>query len=244
MSRKGIGGHQSAAMRTDTWITPPEVINSLGPFDLDPCAAVGQPWPTAARMLTVHDDGLKTEWPSSARVWLNPPYGREIDRWMGKMSGHGNGVALIFARTETEMFFRYVWDRASSIFFFEGRLYFYTIDGKRARANAGAPSCLISYGDSNSQSISDSGLKGIHLPVNTVPVIVVGISPTWKAVITIAVNRNGGEADVQAVYDLVETIAPDKCQQNPHYKEQIRKQLQYHFTRIARGRYTTSKTND
>lgn len=56
--------------------------------------------------------------------------------------------------------------------------------------------------------------------------------------ITIAVNRSGGEADLSQIYDLVEQIAPDKTGQNQNYRAKIRQQLQYHFTRIAEGRYT------
>ena len=47
---------------TDTWLTPPEIVNAIGPFDLDPCAAVGQPWGTADTMLTIFDNGLAAEW--------------------------------------------------------------------------------------------------------------------------------------------------------------------------------------
>jgi hypothetical protein len=71
-----------------------------------------------------------------------------------------------------------VWPKATSILFLEGRLYFYREDGTRAKANAGAPSVLIAYGTQNSDSISDSGIKGKHLPVNHTPVVVVGVSPT------------------------------------------------------------------
>lgn len=234
---KGIGGHQSAKMISDTWLTPPEIITALGPFDLDPCAAPNMPWRTASRMLTVADDGLTHDWTGS-RVWLNPPYGREIDRWMERMASHGDGIALIFARTETAMYFRYVWPKATSILFLEGRLFFYREDGIKAKANAGAPSVLIAYGTRNSDSISDSGIKGKHLPVNHTPVVVVGVSPTWRSVITIAVNRAGGEAQLSQIYDLVEQIAPDKTSQNQNYRAKIRQQLQYHFTRIAEGRYT------
>ena len=38
--RKGIGGHQSANMRTEEWLTPPEILKPLGEFDLDPCSPI------------------------------------------------------------------------------------------------------------------------------------------------------------------------------------------------------------
>ena len=37
---------------TDTWLTPPEMIEALGPFDTDPCVPEGMPWKTATRMIT------------------------------------------------------------------------------------------------------------------------------------------------------------------------------------------------
>lgn len=233
--RKGIGGHQSAAMKTDEWLTPPEIIKALGKFDLDPCSPINRPWDTADTHYSILDNGLKKVW--NGRVWMNPPYGSECEKWLSKLSFHGNGISLIFARTETQMFFNHVWNKADSIFFFEGRLFFLTVEGKVSQMNAGAPSCLISYGDQNAQAIEDSGLKGKHVPLNSPPIVIVGISPTWKSVVSIVIKRLEGEATVQAITELVETIAPDKVQANKHYREQIRKILQLHFERKQKGIY-------
>lgn len=156
--RNGIGGHQSATMRTDEWLTPPEIIRALGDFDLDPCSPINRPWDTAGTHYTLIDDGLHCDW--SGRVWLNPPYSREAEKWLKKLADHGNGIALIFARTETEAFFREVWRRATSVLFIEGRLYFYKVDGTRASANAGAPSVLIAYDQYNSEILERSTIKG------------------------------------------------------------------------------------
>lgn len=79
------------------------------------------------------------------RCWLNPPYGKETDVWLEKLAKHRNGLALIFARTETETWHKHVWPKAHSIFFFEGRLWFHRPDGTRGTSNAGGPSALISY---------------------------------------------------------------------------------------------------
>lgn len=78
---------------------------------------------------------------------MNPPYDRRvINRWMDKLATHGMGIALVFARTETAWFHDQVWKRANAVFFFEGRLDFYTPQGLRANFNCGAPSCLAAYG--------------------------------------------------------------------------------------------------
>ena len=154
----GMGGHQSAAMMKDEWLTPPLIIQALGTFDLDPCAPISRPWATAGRHYTVLDDGLSKPW--HGRVWLNPPYGLEAAAWLRRLMAHGTGTALIFARTETAMFFECVWNAATAIFFFNGRLHFHHVNGERAQANAGAPSCLVAYGQRDRDAIERSGLAG------------------------------------------------------------------------------------
>lgn len=154
----GIGGHQSARMLKDEWLTPPYIINALGPFDLDPSAPVVRPWDTAAKHYTMHDDGLKQPW--DGMVWLNPPYGKETGRWLARLADHGRGIALIFARTETEMFFEEVWEKASGLLFLRGRLHFHHVDGRRAAANAGAPSVLVSYGAAAWRRLENCAIAG------------------------------------------------------------------------------------
>lgn len=63
---------------TDSWITPKWIIDRLGTFDLDPCACEPQP--------------------------CNPPYGRSLGIWLERMALHNNGIALVFARTDTRAF--------------------------------------------------------------------------------------------------------------------------------------------
>lgn len=151
-----MGGHHSAAALKDEWLTPPEILQELGPFDLDPCAPIKRPWPMAAEHYTIEDNGLAQPW--HGRVWCNPPYGLEAARWLDRLARHGNGIALIFARTETRMFFDHVWRRADAVLFIEGRLHFHHVDGRRAAANSGAPSCLIAYGEENALRLVDCGL--------------------------------------------------------------------------------------
>ncbi len=159
--RAGMGSHQSAAAVTHTWLTPPSIIRALGPFDLDPCAAPEpRPWPTAARHITLPDDGLAADW--DGFVWCNPPYGPQTWVWLAKLAEAGRGVALIFARTETAGFHEQVWGKATAVLFLRGRLTFHTPDGAPAAANGGAPSCLVAYGDEAADRLGRSGLAG-HL---------------------------------------------------------------------------------
>ncbi|MGE0023973.1 MAG: hypothetical protein AB7S70_10125 [Hyphomicrobium sp.] len=73
------------------WLTPKLYIDALGPFDLDPCAPIEQPFPTAARVFTIHDNGLIQSWrdpdAGDLRVWLNPPYARHlIAKWIARIT--------------------------------------------------------------------------------------------------------------------------------------------------------------
>ncbi len=156
-----MGTHQSAKANTVVWLTPPALKEPLGFFDLDPCAAINQPWRTANHHYTINGDGLKQHW--FGRVWLNPPYGLEAAAWLEKLAKHGNGIALIFARTETKMFFDHVWNKAHSLLFIEGRLHFHNAEGIRAKTNAGAPSVLIAYGNNNADILENCGIKGRHI---------------------------------------------------------------------------------
>lgn len=162
-SRKGttIAGTHSGRAITHDWITPREIIAALGgpeAFDLDPCQSPTQPWLCAKRGIVQPRDGLAEPW--EGRVWCNPPYSVHASQWLAKLARHGRGTALIFARTETEMFFAHVWGVASAILFLDGRLHFHYPDGRRAEANAGGPSCLIAYGEDDACCLASSGLSG------------------------------------------------------------------------------------
>lgn len=154
-----LSGHQSPNMGNDEWLTPPEILAPLGQFDLDPCAPVTRPWPTAAAHFHKHDDDLHREW--NGRVWCNPPFGREAVKWLRRMAEHGNGIALIPARTETAMFYECVWGKADAVLFLKGRPHFHYVDGTRAAFNSGAPICLIAYGEYNAAILRASGLGAV-----------------------------------------------------------------------------------
>jgi len=150
----------SNTVNNDEWLTPPELLQSLGPFDLDPCAPVHRPWDMAARHYTRNDNGLSLPW--KGRVWLNPPYGREVFTWLDRLAAHRQGIALIFARTETRGFHSQIWQKAHAVFFFLGRLSFHYVDGRKG-STANAPSCLISYSLSDTEAIQRAmNMKNIH----------------------------------------------------------------------------------
>ena len=149
----GDGGNAT----THDWLTPPELLQALGPFDMDPCASQFQPWRTATTQFTIEDDGLARDW--AGRVWCNPPYGPHAEKFLKRMADHGDGIALIFARTETKAFQEYCWNRADAMLFMAGRIKF-RLPGGGVAGPAGAPSVLIAYGEANARSLRLSKIRG------------------------------------------------------------------------------------
>lgn len=158
--KDGMGSHQSRRAMKEEWITPKYIIDAfgIGYFDLDPCAAVNQPWSCARKAFTIEQNGLIQPW--WGNVWLNPPYGSKTGKWLSRLAEHGSGIALIFARTETADWFEHIWSKADAILFIEGRLYFHHVNGRVAKSNSGAPSALVAYGKENAQALLKCGIKG------------------------------------------------------------------------------------
>lgn len=149
---------------TDVWLTPPEIIDALGPFDLDPCAAPSpRPWPTADVHIELPDDGLAADW--VGLVWCNPPFGPDAGRWLDRCAEHGNAIALVAARTETRWFVRSVWSAAHAVLFLHGRPHFHHPNGDRGRANSGAPIALVAYGQTAVDRLNACGLAGTLVPL-------------------------------------------------------------------------------
>lgn len=160
--RKGIGGHTKPNNgATVSWLTPPWILERLGPFDLDPCPCLPQPFPTAARV--IKGDGLVEPWPREESVWLNPPYGSALGKWLRKLYFHGNGIAICFARTETRTFFKWVWGKVSGLLFIETRPHFYRPDGMKAKGNSGGPCVLLAYGEQMAQRLRICNVPGVFV---------------------------------------------------------------------------------
>lgn len=142
------------------WLTPPSLVKKLGVFDLDPCSPINAPFLHAKTNYTISDDGLTKEW--LGRVYLNPPYGRGMELWLEKLKNHGDGIALIFARTETKCFFEHIWNDAHGVLFVKGRIRFYHVSGIQG-GTPGAPSVFIAYGEQNALALKNSGIEGRFL---------------------------------------------------------------------------------
>lgn len=112
------------------WYTPKEilarVVLAMGAIDLDPCSnSKESPNVPCANCFTQADDGLRQNW--RGRVYMNPPYGREIVPWVEKLVADyraGNvteAIALVPARVDTDWFRQF---RDYALCFIDGRLKF------------------------------------------------------------------------------------------------------------------------
>ncbi len=149
---------------SDEWYTPKEIIDSLGKFDLDPCAPLHPLWDTADKMYNKQDDGLSKEW--HGRIWLNPPYSRPlIEAFVKKMAEHGNGIALLFNRCDNKLFHNIIFKHATAMRFLRKRIRFYRPDGTCGKS-PGCGSILIAFGEENAKVLKRCKLEGKYIRIN------------------------------------------------------------------------------
>ena len=109
--------------KSDLWETPQEFfdnLNAIYHFETDVCALPENA--KCKQFYTPEMDGLKQEW--YGRCWCNPPYGRQIYKWVKKgAESKALVVMLLPARTDTKWFHDYclLYGR---IKFIKGRLRF------------------------------------------------------------------------------------------------------------------------
>ena len=126
---------------TPEWATPKnffEELDSKYHFTLDPCSTKENH--KCDTYFTKEDNGLEKSW-GGYIVYCNPPYGKEISKWVEKAYRENqNGVFVVMllpARTDTKWFHEYIYKK-HKIEFIKGRLKFN--DGKQA---APFPSMLV-----------------------------------------------------------------------------------------------------
>nr|DAJ56429.1 MAG TPA: DNA N-6-adenine-methyltransferase [Caudoviricetes sp.] len=121
-------------------------------------------WYTAKKCFTKEDDGLVQDW--KGFVFLNPPYSNPtIKLFMGKLSEHNNGIALIYARVGNTMFHEFVWNKASSIYFLRKRIKFIDEHGKEG-GSPGTDSCFVAYGSKADNILKNLSLSGKYIKLN------------------------------------------------------------------------------
>lgn len=128
---------------TDNWATPQWLFDELDNefhFTLDACASSENA--KCKTFFSKVQDGLQQDW--SGTVWCNPPYGRQIAKWVEKASdaaSKGNTVVMLIpARTDTAWFHDYVYGKAE-VRFVRGRVKF-----GDAKYNAPFPSMIVIWG--------------------------------------------------------------------------------------------------
>ena len=144
------------------WFTPPWITKRLGEFDLDPCGNRDD-LVDAKRSIIPPADGLVEKW--SGRVWMNPPFGVGVlDKWFGRFIEHGNGVAILPARVETNLWQDMIFARCDAAFFFRRRVQYIGADGKLSTDVAFA-SALVAIGEGNAESIAAAGFSGFLVDI-------------------------------------------------------------------------------
>jgi hypothetical protein len=158
----GFGFEKPCEGNTNNWLTPPALLHRFGTFDLDPCGCADMPWRTATTTYFLPEQNGLTE-PWNGRVFCNPPYGPNVGDWAKRMSEHGNGIMLIFARTETSTWQQDIFPFADATLFLAGRVRFYLPTGEQGGSGT-APSALLAYGQNNVDALRNAGIAGAFFP--------------------------------------------------------------------------------
>ena len=129
---------------TNEWATPQAFYNELNAefhFNLDPCSTHENA--KCEKHFTLAENGLLCDW-GGHNVFCNPPYGREIGKWVRKayeesLKPNTLVVMLIPARTDTHYFHQWIYHKAE-IRFVRGRLHF-----NESKQGAPFPSMVVIF---------------------------------------------------------------------------------------------------
>jgi len=132
--------HFSSA--TEMWETPQKFFDDwsakIGGFDVDVCATAENA--KCPKFFDKQINGLEQDW--FGKCWMNPPYGREIGKWMGKALAESKKgavvVCLVPSRTDTRWWHDYAMQ--GQITFIRGRLKF-----GNAKNSAPFPSAVVVF---------------------------------------------------------------------------------------------------
>jgi len=131
------------------WETPQKLYDYLNlefRFTLDPCATSESA--KCDKFFTKEDDGLSKNW-EGERVFVNPPYGRDIKKWIKKAYEEGQKlnttvVCLIPSRTDTKYWHEYCM-KAWKMYFIKGRLKFENRYNTSVLSSAPFPSVVVVF---------------------------------------------------------------------------------------------------
>lgn len=141
---------------SDDFLTPPEIVEAMGEFDLDPCSSHRQQRMLAKkRYCFPEDNGLMLPW--SGSVFVNPPFS-ELQAWIDRFILHGDGVLLVPARVEVSWFWK-LWHNCDGIFFTKGPVKYLCPEGKSPPRFFGGAFCAM--GNRNVPRLHLIPLKGV-----------------------------------------------------------------------------------
>lgn len=161
-----------ADQRNDRWLTPMPIIDALtfeigaDNFDLDPCGAPGHRTADTRYLLESGNDGLRDPWdilaPEKTRVWMNPPYGKEMMKWVGRFltyyrAGKITGTMLVpFDPGAVNLWQDRLWKESSAILAYRHRINFVSRDGE-GRIGKGMvsvnDSAIVAFGKSDADAL-------------------------------------------------------------------------------------------
>ncbi len=232
---------------SDHWITPPEIIASLGgwrSFDLDPATPEVMPHRTARRRYTERDDGLFLPW--FGRVWLNPPYSQPaIAHFLRRMALHNRGTALVFVRSDGSAWQEHVLRAASGLFFLLRKVKFFGVDGVRSKTGHFAPSVLAAYGPEDLDRLAALPRERGELVVLRLPRSMLIFSTIrdgdesyhehWREIVARELSAREGPVHLADLYRAIATHP--RARKNPHWRAKVRQQVQRLGVRVGPGQW-------
>lgn len=133
---------------SNEWATPQnfyDELNKIYKFTLDPAANKFNA--KCKKFYTIEDDGLSKTWKNEV-VFCNPPYGRNIYKWVEKCYNENKNnntkiILLIPSRTDTKYFHDFIYKKYP-IRFIQGRIKF-----GDSKNSAPFPSLLVLFDSTN-----------------------------------------------------------------------------------------------
>lgn len=134
------------ASSSNDWETPQwlfDRLNQIFTFQLDACASEENK--KCEKYFSEADDGLSQKW-GGYRTWCNPPYGKQISKWVAKAAetvkdNNSLVVMLLPARTDTAWYHDYISNNPQAhTVFLRGRLHF-----NNSKWNAPFPSMIVVF---------------------------------------------------------------------------------------------------
>ena len=160
---------QQSSRKSVEWYTPSWVFDELRiDFCLDPSSPHDMETPVPAKeKYTIFDDGLKKPW--FGRVFLNPPYGPDTPLWIRRMISHGDGIALVFSRTDAQ-WCQEAMQASTAILFLRGRIDFIPgLENQHKKGRAGAGTVMFAFGIECADALSRMSDRGYFVRSQSIP---------------------------------------------------------------------------